>query len=67
MWACGIIMYELMIGKHPFYREGMEKEQIFELIMSLKKRGNAQMLTESLDIPEKPKDLLNQLLNERKS
>lgn len=32
IWACGIMLYLLFTGKHPFYRVGDKVEQALERI-----------------------------------
>jgi serine/threonine protein kinase len=47
-WGAGIIMYELFMGRHPFYRKGMKDEGIRENINATKHRGEARRFTQGL-------------------
>jgi calcium/calmodulin-dependent serine protein kinase len=67
MWACGVIMYELLLNCHPFYKKGMGEEDIRQKLREFTKLGCNAVLTEDLRIDQEPLDLLKQLLNTKPS
>lgn len=36
MWALGVIMFEIIAGYHPFYKPGMSRDQLIEILKNFK-------------------------------
>lgn len=36
MWAAGIIMYELITGRHPYFQTGMTREEMITTLSTIK-------------------------------
>ena len=56
-------MYELLVGKHPFYKKNMGKENYRQFLDELKDQSEEEALClDKLNISEGAKDLLSTLL-----
>ena len=60
-------MYEMLEGRHPFWKKKMTQEDVKNKLKEFKKIGYEQVLTKDLDIDKVALDLLSQLLHSNKS
>jgi serine/threonine protein kinase len=62
IWSCGIIMYELLAGKHPFFKSGMDKEEVIKFLSDAKTKSDPLFDLENKEISDGAKKLLYSLL-----
>jgi serine/threonine protein kinase len=58
LWSFGVLVYEMLTGKNPFYDEGMDQKTLFQRILS----GKLRAFPDNCSISDHAIDLVGKLL-----
>lgn len=61
LFSLGIVLYEAVSGKHPFYSDGMSQSEIDNAILNI----NPEPIKPSATLPQQITDTIMQMLNKR--